>query len=295
MNFKTNIPSFTLKTLLGLGMLLFMMFAFSCKTKNPEQNRLDTLETSLKYKSYKTLSENTIPPVVLLYNSTSHTEDPDVSEGVLRLLLGYSWIVSRQPDFAIAESKIIDDLSTDDNDLKLLANSLSAMAMYDKGWKLYAQEEAEKGSSLLLKKPKDTATKLKVMTYHMILGTLCAYQENYQRARYHFINFSSVSKINWPYELVDALADLKDSCNIQQGLKKIKKLTLNKTLPDSLRLSLKKSMALAEKTTDKIDTRMFFPPLFSAALYEAIKKADIEGIGKVTELLNNLNRKLKIE
>jgi len=275
-------------------MILLLLFTFSCKPHNPEEKKLDALESNLKYKSYKTLSENTLPPVVLLYNSTNPAVNPDISEGVMRLLLGYSWIVSNQPDFAIAESKIIDDLSTNDKDLKILDHSLAAMAMYDKGWKSLAADEAEKGSVLFMKLPNDTDTKLKAMTFHLIQGTLCVYQENYERARFHFLAFGNISKINWPCQLVEALADMKYN-DVKSGLKKIKLISLNKTLPDTLRQPFKELIVKTDKDTGKIDSKIFWPRLVSFAMYAGIRNSAIDDIGKVCDLLAHLNKKLKIE
>lgn len=294
MKSQTKSKAFAHKTILRFGILALLIFIFACNNNNPEQKEYDTLKASLKYKSYKTLSENTIPPLILLYNSTRHQEDPKIDEGVLRLLLGFSWTISGNPAFGIAESNIILELSEADKDVKFLAHELAAISLYEFSWKTLAADEAEKGESLVNKEPKSTEGNLKIMTYHLVTGTLCIYDKNYQGARFHFAGLSIATGISWPYELADAMADLKEGKR-KQGLMKIKVLASNKDIPEAVRKSLTDTLEKVEKTTGAVDPKLFWTPSISQALYADIKNATIPGIDKVTELLGNLSEKLKIE
>jgi len=279
---------------------LFSLFAiffvlYSCKNINsPDQKQYESLLLNLKYKSYKTLSENTIPPIILLFNSTNHIDDPLVSEEVLRLLLGYSWVVSGKPDYAIAENNIIQDMSTEDKDIKILGHSLAAIAMFEKGWKTLATDESEKANKLLKKEPKPMDAQLKIMTFHMIMGTLCVYEENYQTARFHFAWFNIISKIEWPYLLVDAMTDIKES-NLKQGMKKIKTLFNQPHLPEAVYKPISETFAKAENTKGTVDAKLFWTNTNSFALYNEIKDADIPGVNKIMELLGKIREKLKID
>jgi hypothetical protein len=294
MKSQTKSKDFINKTIFRIGFLSLLLFLFSCKSDNSEQKEYDSLKSNLKYKSYKTLSDNTIPPLVLLYNSTSHNEDPVISEGVLRLLLGYSWIVNNKSNYAIAEGNIIQDLSTNDKDLKFLAHSLVAISMYEEGWKKLAVDEAEKGESLLNKEPKTTESQLKIMTFHIIMGTLSVYLENFQGARFHFAGLSIATGISWPYQIADAMADLKEGKN-KQGLLKIKVLKSEKDIPETVKKTLSETLDKIEKTSGTVDSKLFWPRSISLALYGEIKNSEINGIDKVTELLDNLSEKLKID
>jgi hypothetical protein len=277
----------------AIGIVLLISF-FSCKNKNPEQKEYDSMLSSLKYKSYKTLSENTIPPLILLYNTTGHIDEPIISEDVLRLLLGYSWAVSGSPEYAIAESNIIMDISTDNKDVKFLTHSLVAIAIYEKGWKSLAIDESRKGKALLNKMPKSSELQLKAMTFHIIIGTLCLYEENYQGARFHFAGFNIASKIEWPYLIVDAMTDINEG-NAKLGLSKIKKISKSKSTPETIKKSLAETLIKAEKQSEPIDPKLFWSKQTSFALYNEIKNSAVHGIGRVTYLLENLREKLKIE
>ncbi|MFH0865578.1 MAG: hypothetical protein V1904_05260 [Bacteroidota bacterium] len=285
---KNNFPSLYL-------LLLLFLFLFSCGgSTDPEQKEYDSMCSSLKFKSYKTLSENTIPPILLVYNSTAHEDDLVLSESVLRLLIGYSWAVNDKPDYAVAESNIIQDISNSDKDLKFLAYSLEALALYEKGLKTMAGDKSFKASSLLNEMPSTKSTEMKKVAYHLLLGTLCIYEKNFQGARFHFAAFNSVTKMEWPYLICDAMADINEG-KTKQALKKIKTIAENKDIPEEVRNSLLETLKSVEKDTKDINPKLFWTKVISQALYNAIKTSAIEGIDKISELMQNIQDKLNIE
>ena len=79
------------------------------------------------------------------------------------------------------------------------------------------------------------------------------------------------------------MADIKDSSMVL-GLNKIKAITLNKSVPDTVRILLRESLVLAENSKDKVIPRVFWPKLVSQAMYDNIKDSSIEDIAKLTEL-----------
>lgn len=276
-------------------LITLSLFLFSCGgSTDPEQKEYDSMCSSLKFKSYKTLSENTIPPILLVYNSTAHEDDLILSEGVLRLLIGYSWAVNNKPDYAVAESKIIQDLSGHDKDINFLTHSLEALALYEKDLKTLAGNESTKAASLLNKMPATKSAEIKKVAYHLLLGTLCIYEKNFQGARFHFAAFNSVTKMEWPYLISDAMADINEG-KTKPALKKIKAITENKDVPEEVRNSLLETLKSVEKDTKDIDSQLFWTKVISQALYNAIKTSAIDGIDKIAELIQNIQEKLSIE
>jgi hypothetical protein len=284
------------KNFLTLSFLFLpLLLMFSCGgSPDPEQKEYDSMCSSLKFKSYKTLSENTIPPILLVYNSTAHEDDLILPEGLLRLLIGYSWAVNDKPDYAVAESKIIQDLSSEDKDIVFLANSLEALALYEKDLKTLADKESAKASALLNEMPSSKSTEMKKVTYHLLLGTLCVYEKNYQGARFHFAAFNTVTKIEWPYLICDAMAGINEG-KTESALKNIKALAENKDIPEEVRNSLTETLKSVEKETKDIDPQLFWTKAVSQALYIAIKTSSIDGIDKISELMQNIQDKLSIE
>ncbi|HNW98386.1 MAG TPA: hypothetical protein PKK00_08255 [Bacteroidales bacterium] len=269
-------------------------FFTSCKnTSSPEQNAFDSICSSLKFKSYKTLSENTIPPIILVYNSTLHQDEIKISEGIVRLLIGYSWAVNDKPEYAIAESIIIKDLAKNDKDVKILLHSLSAIALYEKKLNTLADEESKNAIDFINKTPDDNSTEIKKVCYHLLLGTLCVYEQNIQGARFHFAAFNTITKIEWPYLLADALADIHEN-NATKGLKKIKLLSKDKSIPKDVRNSLTESLKKNEGKTKDIDITLFWTKTISQSVYNSIKTSNIKSIEKVSELIENIKNKLSL-
>ena len=272
------------------GMALFLVY--SCKTKKPiEETQYDNFISNLTYKSYKTLSENTIPPLVLIYNNTSHSEDIEISEEVLRLLLGYYWVMNNYTDKSIAENNIILEMSLDKKN-KMLAHSLKSICMSENGWPNLAQEESNYAKSYLNSEPEVVGSALDKMTYHLLLGTLSVYKENYQNARFHFAGFSIVSQIHWPYELADALADFKEEKN-SIGLSKINAIIKNEYVPVEVKNNLLISSEKISKDAKIVDPKIFWSKDISLSLFKEMEKTEIHGIKKISDLIVKLSEKLK--
>jgi hypothetical protein len=278
-----------------ISFLLLVFFLFSCGgSTDPEQKEYDSMCSSLKFKSYKTLSENTIPPLLLVYNSTAHEDELKIPECVLRLLIGYSWAVNNKPDYAVAESKIIKELSSDDEDIEFLSHSLEALALYEKDLKTLAGKESVRASAALNKMPANKSTEMKQVAYHLLLGTLCVYEKNFQGARFHFAAFNTVTKVEWPYLICDAMADFNEG-KTEQALKKIKTIAENKDVPEEVRTSLTDALKNVSKDSKDIDPKVFWTNTTSQSLYNAINTSAIEGIDKISELMGNIQEKLTIE
>ncbi|HOT88471.1 MAG TPA: hypothetical protein PLC59_01715 [Bacteroidales bacterium] len=278
------------KYLVVCGIILIM--GYSCKTKNPiEETQYKIFLSNLSYKSYKTVSENTIPPLVLLYNNTSNTEDIEISEEVLRLLLGYYWVMNNYSEKAIAENNIVLEISSDKRN-KMLAHSLQSICMSENGWTNLAQDESDFAKSFLNSEPKNAGSTLDKMTYHLLLGTLSVYNENYQNARFHFAGFGIVSQIHWPYELAEALADFKDEKN-EIGLSKINAIIKNELVPKEVANNLLISAKKISNDSKIIDPKIFWSKEISLSLFKEMEKTDIQGMQKIAELIVKLSEKFK--
>lgn len=273
-------------------MLISIVFFSSCGGEKTEKEKYESLKSGTKYKLYKTLSKNTVGPVFLVYDLARPKDSARTTEPVIRLLLGYSWAVSQKTSFALAESEIIQQ-SDADPETKFLANILASIAMYEEGWKNLAKEEAGKGVSLLKKNPDMKYSREHVMAYHLLLGSVCIYEKELGAAKFHFQGFASVTGIRWPYMLVDAMADINDG-KIQLGLKKIKEISKDPSIPIDLREHLAKTIAEIEKKTGSVDAFLFWPRMVSWILYEDIKNAANGGFKQVMGVVSDLREKMNI-
>jgi hypothetical protein len=271
-------------------LLVLLVFVASCSREKTEKEKYESATSGTKYKLYKTLSKNTVGPAFLVYDLARPKDSARTSEPVLRLLLGYSWAVSQKTTFAFAECDIIQN-SDADAETKFLANVLTAVAMYEEGWKNLAAAEANKGMKLLNKNPDMKYSKEHIMIFHLLMGTVCIYEKELRTAKFHFQGFGEATGIKWPALLVDAMADLNDG-KIQQGLKKVKALSKDPSIPRELRDHLATTIAEIEKKTGSVDAFLFWPRMVSWILFDDIKKAGWKGFGKVADFVNDMREKL---
>jgi len=261
-----------------------------CGKKKTEREKFESLKSGTKYSIYKTLSKNTVGPAFSVYDLARPKDSVRTTEPILRLILGYSWAVTQKSAFAVAESEIIQQ-SDAGTEMKFLAHILSSLVMYEEGWKVIAKEESDKGLSLIKKNPDMKYSKEHIMAYHLLIGTVMIYEKQFDAAKFHFKGFGTVTGINWPYLLVDAMADINDK-KIQQGLIKIKAISKDPSIPKELREHLAKTIADIEKKTGDVDALLFWPRLVSSILFDNIKNATNSGFQELMKVIGDLRTKL---
>jgi hypothetical protein len=280
------------KILLVLLAALLIPTFYSCKKKS-ELRQYKRVLSSFKYKAYKGVSETVIPPLLLASNLDNiNNKRQVVSEEIVRLLLGYYWAVSGNATFAFAEGNITIDKSKDVNYIAL-SHMLIAVGMYERGWKNLAKGESEKGIELLNKTPNEKYSNIELTGFHFIIGSLCIYEKNYEAAKFHFAGFAALTGMDWTYTLVDGMTDINNG-KLQSGLQKIKKLSEDPSVPEEIRISLKKSIEEVEKTTGKVDSALFWPRVFYSVIYDKLKDVTKNGIGLYFDLIESAKKKINL-
>jgi hypothetical protein len=270
--------------------IIFVISLNSCRKKS-ELKQYESVLSSFKYKLYKGVSETVIPPLLFTYNLDNRNKDSlVVSEEIIRLLLGYYWAVTGNTTFAFAEGNITKDFSKDANYVSL-SHMLIAVGMYEKGWKNIAKGESNKGIDILNKTPNGKYTKIELMGFHFIIGTLCIYEKNFDAARFHFAGFALLTGFDWTYTLVDAMGDINQG-NTQTGLQKIKKLSDDPSVPEEIRTTLKKTISEVEKITGNVDSALFWPSVVSEVIYKQLKDVSKNGIGVFFNLIDRIKKKI---
>lgn len=250
--------------------LLVLGFMQSCNKSNTEQKQLQKLKKSFTYKSYSKLSKTSLPVLIKSYNISQSGDSADIAVEDARLLIGYSWAISGKPAFAIAEADIIKDKCKDNTTL-MLASSLLAIAYYEKEWTKLAHAESEYANTLINKNP-ESKLQIKMLLYHLLLGSYCMYEKDYSAAKFHFAGLALLTGIKWPYSIVEAIDDIEKG-NVQQGLIKIKKLSKDESVPPEVRIALSKSIAIVEKNTGDVNSKLFWTKIISKTIFSEMKKA----------------------
>ncbi len=267
----------------------FFLFLLGCGGKKTERELYEEVRSSFKYKTYKAVSEKL--PIALVYAKGVTDEQKQQDEIYMRILLGYSWAITKKDAFAFAEADIVIEKSKNPGE-KFLAHSINSIMMYENGWQDLAKEESAMANGAVNKNPDNDTIKLQMAVFHLTMGTLSIKDKNYKAARFHFAGFGQVTDIHWPYQIVDAMADI-DAGDVQTGLKKIKIISQDPAVPPEIRLILANAIAEIEKNTGgDVDSSLFWPKAISGILLDQLKKSSVKEIKDAAESLDKLKEKL---
>jgi hypothetical protein len=268
-------------------LILSLSFLFSCKSNKTEEEQYQDMVTSLKYKTYKMASETSIPASIKVYKAGLKTESQPVNQKFLRLVLGYNWAVTQQPEFAFAEADIITAESKLGNE-KFLAQLLRSIVMYENGWNTIAKKESDLAFQNVAKKDVPTI-KNEVIVFHLIVGTAYLKQKDFASAKVQFAGFGAQTGINWPYQLCDAANDI-DKGDVQTGLKKFKVMSDDPAVPEAVRTPLKEALTEIEKSTGDVNSSMFWPKAITSILFKQLKESANEEIQQMMKMVEGLEK-----
>ncbi len=266
-------------------LLSFLLLAIGCSKEKTERELYEETTSSFTYKTYKAASSTAVGPAVTLYNHELPDSITPIKTEYAHLLLGYLWTISKKPAMAFAEADLAQE-STDE-DVRYLAQSLRSIAMYEQGWDTLAREESQLAKSQLRKSKSDVQYEATV--FYMLLGLAKAYEKDFNGSKFYWAGFANETGIHWPYQLTDAIADLQAN-RLQQGLQKLKVLSQDKAVPESLRTTLAAQIEAIEKKGGDVESPLFWPKLISSLVIDELKKSSS---GQITGLLNMLEGLMK--
>lgn len=261
------------------------MLVIGCSKEKTERELYEETTSSFTYKTYKAASSTAVGPAVKLYNHELPDSITPVKTEYAHLLLGYLWTISKKPAMAFAEADLAQE-STDE-DVRYLAQSLRSIAMYEQGWDTLAREESQLAKSQLRKS--NSGIQYEATIFYMLLGLAKVYEKDFNQSKFYWAGFANETGIHWPYQLTDAIADLQAN-RVQQGLQKLKVLSQDEAVPESLRITLTEQIQAIEKKGGDVASPLFWPKLISSLVLDELKKSSS---GQLTGLLNMLEGLMK--
>jgi hypothetical protein len=274
-----------------LGICLSMLLILGCGGKKlSEQEQYDETRDSFKYTTYKALSEGSLGLIVTGYNKTLGSDSLQLKEDYIRVLLGYYWAVSDSPSFAFAEADIL-SAKKDPRDIVYMASMLNSCTMYQQGWTGLAKTESDKGIALAATNGDQEKVANETMIFHLVLGTVCMQQRNYEAAKFHFAGFGQLSGVEFPYKLADIICDIQRG-HIQGGLQKAKKLAKDPAVPEILRTELTAIITTVEAKGGDVDSSLFWPKAISSLIIDQMKESSNESVRKLMGLMDIVIGKL---
>lgn len=246
------------------------------------------MTSGFTYKTYKVASQASVSPAVAAYNHELPDSISPMRNEFAHLLLGFGWTVSSKPAMAFAEADIAEE--SNDEEVRFLARSLRSIAMYQQGWDSLAREESERAN---VQVPHESTSKIQTeaATFYLILGVAEAYEKDFAQSKFYFAGFANQTGIHWPYKLADAADDLH-SGRLQQGLVKVKAISQDPAVPESLQIALAERITLIESQGGDVDSKRFWPRLISVVVMEELKKSNNEQVGKLVNMLERVREKL---
>ncbi|GHN01918.1 hypothetical protein WSM22_34070 [Cytophagales bacterium WSM2-2] len=266
----------------------FLLF-ISCSEKT-EREKYEDATSGIKYAAYKSASKLTINTSLKAYNYQQ--PDSNILHPVYaHLLLGYFWSISAKPSFAFAEAEIAEDNET--AHIKFLAQTLRSITMYQEGWHTIAKEESVKAKANLEREP-GSKVACEAAVYYLILGTAYAKEKDFEQAKFFWAGFATETGIHWPYLICDAAADFQAN-RVKEGLRKVKSISQDPSVPPVLREALATEIEKIEKNVGaSVDSSLFWPKLISTLLWDELKKSTNESMKKLTGLVENVREKLPV-
>lgn len=270
------------------GLLILTAFIFCGCRKKTEREKYESATSTLKYKSYKLVSKEVFPTLFNTYNSNV-ADSLQVREEFVHLMLGYFWMCSDKTTFGFAEGNIVVEES-DQDVFKSYARLMIAIGMFQNEWKDLAREESSEAVKLLSKNPEGEYVKLELTILQLLMGTYAVYSRDFEVAKFHFAGFATLSGIEWPYKLVDAMNDIEKG-NTQLGLQKIKAMTTDENVPKEVRDTLKTIIDEAESKGGSVDSLLFWPRTISLILFDQLKNVGQAGWSETMKLVDDISGK----
>lgn len=271
-----------------LSVSIFTLLLLSCSSQKTEQEQYQDASSGFTYETYKAASKVAVVSSVKVYNY-NQPDSVQLNTAFVHLLLGYSWSVAGKPSLAFAEADLAEEKS--DTNLKFLAQSLRSITMYQQGWHTLANEES-KMAHQNLKQGYESDVVYEAVIFYLIMGTLHVKEKDFEQAKFFWAGFGNETGIHWPYQLCDAAADLQAG-KVQQGLQKIKLLTQDPSVPQSLREALKIEIEKIEvHAGTTVDSSLFWPKLIAGLLWDEIQNSSTGSLQKIATLVTDIKKKL---
>ena len=283
-----SIPDFLLNNMTRAVLILSVLVIGSCSSKKKTERELyEEMTSGFKYTTYKAASGAGIGPVVTAYNEQKPDSLAPLNSEYAHLLLGYMWTISRKPAMAFAEADLAQE--SDKEEVKLMAQSLRSIVMYEQGWNKLAKQESDDAKKYA--QGPTSKVKYEVSVFYMVMGVAKIYDKDFNGSKVFWAGFANETQIHWPYQVTDALADFQNN-KVQEGLSKLKVLSQDPNVPEALRIPLAAEITRIESKVGDVNSSLFWPKLISAVVFDELKRTGNQQMIDVITVMEKWRDKL---
>lgn len=282
---------YKMKPFISSILVCIIILFIGCSPKT-QREQYEEATSGVKYKTYKTASKVAIDGSMEIYNN-KQPDSLQIHTPYAHLLLGYFWSISGKSSFAFAEADIVEEegFKSNDSNVKYLGQSLRSITMYQAGWHKLAKRESAKARQNI-SADQTSKNKYETAVIHLLMATVYIKEKDFEKAKYFWAGFAMETGIQWPYQICDATADFQAG-NVQQGLKKVKIISQDPTVPKSIRDELALQIEKIEKQVGtSVNSSLFWPSIIGKLIWEELKKSSNESLNKFTNSIENVGEKL---
>lgn len=230
--------------------LVLALVIAGCANKNlTEEQHYKNLRDGIKYKAYKKVSEESVGPIVDLYNKERRKEGKsEAREEYIHALLGFIWTMTLKPDFAIAETNLALKQANDSKD-RYIGLSAQSIAFYEKGWKKLARQQSQQAKHLVSSKQLKNAYEKERAAAYLIVGSLAIKEGDSILAQNSFQELGEITDKPW-LPLIAQGASLFTAGSYSEAFRLVKGVSDDKHLSNHEKDAVAKLQAKIKKTVD---------------------------------------------
>ncbi|MBK8187908.1 MAG: hypothetical protein IPK77_12075 [Cellvibrio sp.] len=243
------------------GLIAVCLFLTACSKKS-ETEQLADMRDSFTYSKYVLLSENGLALGLKAYQQgvkiSGSEQMPEITQNevcIARTLLAYGALVADKNKIALAESDLIDKENCD-TFMRGAAGSLRGVIFHREKWPELAAQETKQSQTLLATVSDKETADTQLMALHLALGSNAVMQKDYERAQVHADALALVMEAPWLGKLAQATIHFKEG-NVTDGVRDIKRLSEDETVPPQIRSELAKGINEIEAKTGSVDAPAF--------------------------------------
>ena len=272
--------------------LAFSLILFTECSPPSQREQYEEATSGLKYSAYKNASKAAILGSTEIYNH----QQPDslkFQPPYAHLLLGYFWSISGKSSFAFAEADIVQEKGNErrDSNTKSMAQTLRSLSMYQAGWHQLAKEESAKAIQNI-EEDQGSKSKNEAAVFYLLMGTVYTTEKDFEKAKFFWGGFATVTDIHWPYQICDATADFQAG-NIHQGLQKVKVISQDPTVPKPIRDKFALEIEKIEKNAGaSVNSSLFWPSIIGKMIWGELKTSSSQSLSKLSNSIEDIGKKL---
>lgn len=277
----------------ALSAVLIMLVAIACvgcKSKT-EAEQLADYRDSLVYSKYHFLSEKGFVLGLQAYQKSlevSGTEKlPELTPQdicVARIVMAYGALMSDKRKIALAEADIVSASQCESFNLAA-ASTLRSVIFQRETWPVLAATENEQAKTLLSKGSSAADTETEMIVFHLAVGLSAVQDKNFAQALIHLDAVGVLLGQPWLGKLGAATLSLQQG-EVTKGVRDIKRLSEDNSVPPEVRTELVKGIALVEGKTGNVDLPGFMARALVVALWDVAKN---EGPKSLSLLMGFVN------